>query len=124
MSVLFPTLAPHFDETPASFLTRLAALHRRDTVPFCSDLSLDLRAVANGELEAVARLSDLPGAPAQALISNSLRPDGDAWRLRGERVLRTSLRRDRLLACPACLGDDLAASGLPRRRRGAGCIGS
>ena len=112
---LLPTLAPHFDETPASFLTRLAALHRRDTVPFCSDLRLDLRGVANGEPEAIARLSDLSGAPTGTLIANALRPDGDALRLRGERVLRTSLRRDHLLACAACLAEDVVSSALPPR---------
>jgi len=115
MTCLFPTLAPHADETPASFLTRLAGLHGRETAPFCSDLGFDLRAVANGEPEAIERLADVSGASPDALAANAWRLDDDAWRLRGERVLRTSRRRDRLYACPACLAEDVTGSALPPR---------
>jgi len=75
---------------------------------FCIDLGLTFQGIVDGDDAALAELAELAGAPPEALRNNALRREEGGWRLHGERVLKVSLRRDRLYVCPACLAEDAA----------------
>jgi hypothetical protein len=111
---LFPTLPVSDGESVTSYVSRLARFHDAPSViAFCTDMQLDFQKFVDGEHDAVSDLADFAGAPLDELERGALRRDGDGWTLRGERLTKPSLRRDRLRVCPACLAADMAQSRLP-----------
>jgi TniQ len=112
---LFPSLPLGSDESPTSFVSRLARLHRAPSaVVFCTDLGFTFQKFVIGDADALNSLADIAGVPPEAMSRNALRREEDGWSLRGERLSKPSLRRGRLCVCPLCLGDDIASrSDLP-----------
>jgi len=109
MARLHPTLALAAGESPQSYVSRLALRNGVDSArKFCIDLGLTFQGIVDGDDAALAELAELAGAPPEALRNNALRREEGGWRLHGERVLKVSLRRDRLYVCPACLAEDAA----------------
>jgi TniQ len=100
-------------ETTASFAARLAAANRLNARDFCLDWSITFQSVVDGNETAIARIADKGGVPAAALQANAfVRTQWATYLHRGERLLRTSLRRKNVAVCPLCLKADIAASNL------------
>ena len=114
MARLYPTLTYGEGETPASFVSRLAGLHGAGSARrFCGDLGLDFRGIVDGRPQALSDLAGLAGASLGALRRNSIfREASGGFVLRGERLLKSSLRRGRLHVCPECLKSDIATGDL------------
>jgi len=111
---LSPTLPLSEDETAISFTSRLARLnHIPSARTFCTDLGLNFQGIVDNDPAALAELASLAGVSQEALIKDALRREGDVWSLNGERIPKTSLRRERIFVCPHCLRDDIASSSLP-----------
>lgn len=121
MARLHPTLALGAGESPQSYVSRLALRNGIDGArTFCTDIGLTFQGIVDGKADALTDLAELSGAPLAALRNNALRRDEDGWRLHGERVLKVSLRRDRLYVCPACLAEDAANADIPASVAGYG----
>ena len=97
-------------ESPQSLLSRLAACNGIGVADFCRDMILPIARVADGTLSVIELLADLAGTDRTALLHDAARNVGDRWTLSGETLIRTMLRRDRLLVCACCLAEDLAGS--------------
>jgi len=112
---LYPTLPLGLGESAPSFVSRLARINRVGSARvLCTEMGLSFQGIVDGAPNALRDLADLSGASYAALTQQTLRRDGDVWYIRGERVLKTSLRRKRLFVCTSCLrDDDIAASDLP-----------
>jgi hypothetical protein len=77
---------------------------------FCRDFGIDPRGVINGDQEAVAALAELAGANANALLREAfVRLDGTKrqFRHKGQLFLQSSLLRNRVRMCPACMLEDI-----------------
>ena len=121
MARLHPTLALGTGESPQSYVSRLALLNGIDGArTFCTDMGLTFQGIIDGDADALTDLAELSGAPLATLRNNALRREDDGWRLHGERVLKVSLRRDRLYVCPACLAEDAANADIPASVAGYG----
>jgi hypothetical protein len=100
-------------ETTASFASRLAAANGLSAREFCLDFETTFQSVVDGNDAAITIIADKGGVPAADLQANAfVRGEGLNYRHRGERLLRTLLRRKTVAVCPACLKDDIAASNL------------
>lgn len=108
------TPLPH--ETPISNASRNAVLNHQTlgAGAFCTDLGLDFWGLQDGKEAAVAQLARMVGVSPLAYYPGTLRREGNQFFLRGERLLPTSVRRSRLVVCPACISNDIATSALPR----------
>ena len=105
---LSPTLPHVSGETPTSYLSRLAALHRTGAAAFCRDLGLAYRGIARGAHEAICALAALAGEAAASLLNEAIHKHEDgSYELRGERLTKLSLRRARVMVCPSCLAADI-----------------
>jgi len=110
---LYPTLAFHDDESPVSFVSRLARFHGIPSARmFCSDLGLNFRRIVNGDRKTLATLSYLSGASLSTLLSNAVQSHGGNWRIGQEQLLKSSLIRGAPRVCLSCLTEDAAASDL------------
>jgi hypothetical protein len=102
-------------ETPASFASRLAALHGLPAREFCLDFGTTFQKVVDGDPEALAIVAAKGGVDPAALAENAVVKTGERhYRIRGEELTRTSLRRAAVAVCPKCLAEDIAAG--PRLR--------
>lgn len=111
---LYPTVPVADGESPASHVSRLARCNFvRSARQFCSDMGFSFQHVVDGDRETLKGIADLAWMSPDALLLNALVRAPDGWRLRGERLTKPSLRRDRLHVCPACLAADVATSGHP-----------
>jgi TniQ len=100
-------------ETTASYASRLAAANGLSGREFCLDWNITFQSVVDGKEAAIATIADKGGVPAADLGANAfVRTEWATYLHRGERLLRTSLRRKSVAVCPACLKDDIAASNL------------
>ena len=78
INLLYPTLPFGDDETPTSFLSRLARLHRSGTARMLAyDLGLNARKIVEGDHIMLGRLAALSGVSAKALIHNDHLSVGD-----------------------------------------------
>lgn len=108
MSSLYPSLELRDGESPASFLSRLALLHRAQSLNvFALDMGFQHQAIVDGDPAALTRLADLSGAAVQRLFDHAIVRKEDHYLYRGQRFARSSLRRARVMACPRCLAEDL-----------------
>lgn len=111
MSRLYPSLPLRDGESPASFLSRLALLHRAQSVNvFALDMGFPHQAIVDGDPSALTRLATISGASLDQLFDNAIVRKEDYYLYRGQTFVRTSLRRARVIACPQCLAEDMAGS--------------
>lgn len=114
-SILWLRALPAPYETPLGNASRNAVLNHqlRGVSAFCTDLGLDYVGLRDCDPAAVAALASLIGVPPSAFDSGIIRREGHNYTIRGERLLKHSLRRDRTHVCPACLAEDIANSSHP-----------
>lgn len=95
-------------EAALAYLSRLAA---RNGIPcakhFCADWELDFRLLEEGCPGETGRLAALADVSAGDLVAACVRKDGKGYRIRSERMVASSLRRNRFHVCPACLEADI-----------------
>ncbi len=112
---LWPSAKPEYDETPISNLARNALLnHQPYLTRFCTDMGIDKQSIADcvpGEIQAWANL--LGVNPSSFEAGTIRRVSEQSYWYRGEKLVRTSLRRNIAQACPICLANDIAQSDLP-----------
>jgi hypothetical protein len=108
-------LAPNagVDETPASYLSRLAASNFVSAREFAKDFALSFQSIVDGCGREIQKLSDLGGAVCQDLMRNAVRRTGSGFALGSEEIAKDSIRRVRVCVCPACIAKDIATSGDP-----------
>jgi hypothetical protein len=102
-------------ESPTSFLSRVAAANGTFARRFCQALGLDFQKLVDGCSHALGHLAALTGASREELVRQAIvKVDEQTFTWRGETFGRSILRRQRVMVCPACLQEDLAAES--RRR--------
>lgn len=98
-------------ETPASFVSRLAALHRTSAREMCLDMATTFQKVVDGEPAALAIVAAKASAHPAALTENAFVKTGERrYTFRGEELTRDDLRRATVVVCPKCLAEDLAGA--------------
>jgi TniQ len=98
-------------ETPASFVSRLAALHRTPAREFCLDMATTFQAVVDGDPSAISIVAAKGGADKEKLNQHAFLKTGERrYTFRGEVLVRSSLRRAAVTICPDCAADDIAAA--------------
>lgn len=106
---IFPTVPLRGDETPASLVSRLALRHNQPSIrSFSLDMGVPFQAIVDGEADAVEHLARLAGCPVEPLMNAAIARTGVAFKLRGQEMRKTTLRRARVLVCPRCIAQDLA----------------
>lgn len=119
MSGLYPSLELRGGESPASFLSRLALLHRAQSLSvFALDMGFQHQHIVDGDPVALSRLAAVSGAPVEQLFDQAIVREQNHYLYRGQTFARTSLRRARVMACPQCLAEDLAEGSDPWRASG------
>jgi hypothetical protein len=98
------------EETPASYASRLAVCNGYDfSKDFCLDLGMSLQDIANGELEALSKLSVLGGVSLCALHRNAIeRLDKGVYTVAGEAFNQRWINVSKLRFCPDCALEDLS----------------
>lgn len=98
-------------EAPPDFASRLATRACRDDMrEFCRDFGIVPRAIINSEPEAVCALADLAGVSRDRLLGEAFTRMGGQRRQfqhRGQLFLQSSLVRNRVRMCPACMAEDI-----------------
>jgi len=98
------------EETPASFVSRLAANHGLSAREFCLDWDVPFQAVVDGKPQAIGKIARLGDVDADVLLAHALiREDDRRFRYHGEILVRSSLSRAHVRVCPCCLLDDIQA---------------
>jgi len=119
MSSLYPSLELRTGESPASFLSRLALLHRAQSLSmFALDMGFQHQQIIDGDRVALARLAAVSGAPVEQLFDQAIVREQDHYHYRGQAFVRSSLRRARIMACPRCLAEDLDSGASPWQASG------
>ncbi len=112
---LYPTLSLGAGESPTSFVSRLASLHKIDSARiFCSDLGLNFRHIIIGDQVELKRLSDLTGADFPSLVNNAFQSGTDGWHFRNQLLLKSSVLRSAFRVCPHCIAEDICRSTMLR----------
>ena len=98
-------------ETPASFVSRLAARNAPSAREFCLDFGATFQKVVDGDPEALATVAAKGGVDPAAFCEYAFVKTGERrYRFRCEELTRTSLRRAAVAVCPKCLAADIAAA--------------
>ncbi|MHC2280402.1 hypothetical protein ACVME8_007045 [Bradyrhizobium diazoefficiens] len=98
-------------ETPVSFVSRLAALHRTSARDICLDMATTFQKVVDGDPKALAIVAAKASADPAALTENAFVRTGERrYTFRGEEFTRDDLRRATVVVCPKCLAEDLAGA--------------
>ncbi len=96
-------------ETPASFVSRLAVRYAPSAREFCLDFGTTFQKVVDGDPLALAMVAAKGGVAPEALAENAFIKIGERRHLlRGEALVRGSLRRAAVAICPKCLAGDIA----------------
>lgn len=104
------TVPFHSDETPVSYVSRLAVRNGTRADPFCKHFELRLMDLADGDEKSLRSLAALGGIKPEPLLANAIIKSGPFhWTFREEPLDRTALRRVRLAVCPACALADIKA---------------
>ena len=108
MSILFPFLPFDQDETPISFVNRLASLHLRSSVtPFLRDIEVKAQNMLGCKDQALERLADVSGVDVADLHRNSAHSLGNRrFDLRGNLLSSEFFSGAFTVFCPACLRED------------------
>ena len=104
------TLAHGVGETPPDFASRLSTRACRDHMrEFCRDFGINPQAVIDGRPEAVHALAELAGVDGEALLREAFVRVGQSqtFQYKGQHLLRSSLTRNRIRVCPACMSEDI-----------------
>lgn len=80
---------------------------------FCTDLGLDFAGLRDCDVRAVAHLAQLLDVSPHRFDTGLLTRNGNDYSIRGERLLKSSLQRERIRVCASCVADDIAGSSLP-----------
>ncbi|SNB71711.1 TniQ protein [Rhodoblastus acidophilus] len=113
MQQLCPTLTPGIDETPISFASRLAHLHNIHHLRrFCTDLGLPFQGIADGDPVAIGMLARVSGADEQQLQANAFVRDGTDYRIRGQKLIKSTCALTHIRICPLCAAEDIRTFGL------------
>jgi len=98
-------------ETPASFVSRLAVRYAPSAREFCLDFGTTFQKVVDGDPRALAIIAAKAGIAPEALAANAFVKTGERrYLLRGQDLVRGSLRRATVAICPKCLAGDIAAA--------------
>jgi hypothetical protein len=123
MNFLDPVLPIARDECPTSYVSRLArANFIKSAHQFCRLIGLPFRGFVTGCMESFNTLSKLTAIPAHDLARNAIWSDGTSNILKGQRLLRSNIRRSQVFICPGCLKGDIATSRLPPEQAAYGRI--
>jgi hypothetical protein len=96
-------------ETPASFVSRLAVRYAPTAREFCLDFGTTFQKVVDGDPQALAMVAAKGGVAPEALAANAfVRIGARRHQLRGEVLVRGSLRRATVAICSKCLAGDIA----------------
>lgn len=118
MKKLEITVEQGFDETILSFVSRLAAANGAfDVHDFCWHAEISHQALADGNLDEIARVLEMAGAMPGDSQWRNIKRDGLFFEVNKERIARSNLVRHRLRYCPHCLEEDLASGKGPRAAR-------
>lgn len=109
MTPLALTLPPAPQETPTSYLSRLAARNLYDDMEsFAQDVGLDVPAIACGAEPAIMRLCALAGLPEDSFARQTvIKTSTMKYRLGGEVLNTETLARGELRFCPFCVAEAL-----------------
>lgn len=119
MSGLYPSLELRTGESPASFLSRLALLHRAQSLSvFALDMGFQYQHIVDGDRAALSRFASVSGASVEQLFDQAIVREHDHYLYRGQTFVRSSLRRARVVACPRCLAEDLGDGASPWQASG------
>jgi TniQ protein len=100
----------HADETPASFVSRLASLNGTGAHGLCRDARLVFQHVVDGDANTLRAVAAMGLADPDALQANAfVRTAKLRWDWRGHDLHRAALRGRRVTICPACALADIAA---------------
>jgi hypothetical protein len=112
---LRPVLSLVKGESPPSYASRLARFHGVGSArTLCLELRIRFGGLVDGNDGDLCQLATVAGVPVQPLRANALQRTEDGFIFRDERLVRSTLRRTRLHACPLCLADDVAAGAAAR----------
>ncbi|KQW23203.1 hypothetical protein ASC80_07895 [Afipia sp. Root123D2] len=96
-------------ETPASFVSRLAVRYAPSAREFCLDFRTTFQKVVDGDPQALAIVATKGGVALEALAANAFVKTGERrYLLRGQDLVRGSLRRATVAICPKCCASDIA----------------
>lgn len=101
------TVAFHDDESPMSFVSRLAVRNGTTARRLCTDFGLRFAAVAAGKTETLREIAALGCVELERLSANAFVATGRNWIFRGQVLDRSVLQRARLAICPACALADI-----------------
>lgn len=105
---IHPSVPHRVDETPASLVSRLALLHRVQSVRvFSLDMGVQFQSVVDGDPSALATIAGLVDMPLKPLSDAAVVRSDGALSLRGQELAKPMLRRARTLVCPRYLAEDL-----------------
>lgn len=101
-------------ETASSFTSRLAARNGLSASELCADFGVSFRAVLDGHMDAVRKISALGGVQERDLISWTPVSIGNRQiSFRGYVFHSKTLRNPVMRGCPTCLREDAEESNLP-----------
>ena len=108
MSMLFPQIALHSDETPMSWASRQAAFHTGGrVVPFLNDFGVPVADLARGQREAAERLCEVAGHELAPVAQNMIMKVGNRrFQLRGHEFSAEFTTGVVTRFWPLCLEDD------------------
>lgn len=118
MNALAVTVEFGFDETIASFTSRLATANRVGTLQFCHHMGLSYQALTRGDATAISRLLKLasqkldPGRYRSAVYR-----DRHFQQVGGELLRRPTFIQHSLRFCPVCVLDDIQNGRGPKNSR-------
>lgn len=111
---IHPSVPYRVDETPASLVSRLAYLHRAESVRvFSLDMGWPFQAIVDGDPAALADLADLVGISVEPLAGAGIVRTDEVFSLREQRLAKPMLRRARTVICPRCIAEDLQRTSHP-----------
>lgn len=119
MARLFPRLPFHPDETPFSWVARLAALHIGGTAgALLLDLGCRPHRLLRGDVTTVRQICDLVGEEADPVLHNLIRHDSaHVFSLRTERFTPAFVLSAGTHFCPLCLLEDENTGNAAAQRR-------
>lgn len=106
------TLALGTGETPASLVSRLAAMNRAASAQeFCSDFLLSFKRIVSGDEAELAKLARLTSTSLDALVDFGPRKvSKEVFRLGHESIPRRIAARRTVRICPACAQHDIRSN--------------
>lgn len=116
------TVAVHADETPASFVSRLAARNGTSMRIFCHDFGIPFQGIVDGDDPTLERVAALARVDIETLRRSAFVKSGPKRYLhRGIELHDGALCRTRAALCPACALSDIKAH--PKLRPSAAMYG-